>query len=93
VGVLVLTYSSPLPELEPSSYGLGGSEAETILYPTEGLVHGYPHQQAPLSDIIHHLRNVYCGALSLESAHIMVRFTALLALIFIFRTGLGLFRE
>jgi probable 2-oxoglutarate dehydrogenase E1 component DHKTD1 len=68
---LQLTPSSPLPELEPSSYGLGGSEAETILYPTEGLVHGYPHQQAPLSDIIHHLRNVYCGALSLESAHIM----------------------
>ena len=74
---LILTYSSPLPELEPSSYGLGGSEAETILCPTEGLVHGHPHQQAPLSDIVHHLKNVYCGSLTLESAHIMVRFTAL----------------
>ena len=71
---LLPSCSSQLAELDPATYGLGDRKRDMAdtLFPTEGLVHGHTHQQAPLSDIIRHLRTAYCGSLTLESSHIMV---------------------
>lgn len=66
---LQLSCSPPLSELDPTSYGLDAQMS--VLFPTEGIVHGYPHQEASLSDIIQYLKDAYCGTLTLETAHMM----------------------
>ena len=63
--------SPSLTDLDPASYGLDNEM--NSLFPTEGLVHGYPQEEATLSDIIQYLKDLYCGTLTLESAHMMVK--------------------
>lgn len=63
-------FSPSLSELHPASYGL---DEMNSLFPTEGIVHGYPQEEATLSDIIQYLKDLYCGTLTLESAHMMVK--------------------
>lgn len=58
------------PELSLASYGLEGKEKE--LFGTEGIVFGFPRPEAPLSEIVQHLEQAYCGTMALEVAQVEV---------------------
>jgi len=56
------------PELSLASYGLEGKENE--LFGTEGIVFGFPRPEAPLSEMVQHLEQAYCGTMALEVAQV-----------------------
>ena len=61
-----------LPELSMAGYGLEGKEDE--LFRTEGIVFAFPKPEAPLplSEIVQHLEQAYCGTMALEVAQVEV---------------------
>ncbi len=63
---LSLKKSPPLPDLIPASHGLSENDMDTVF--NTGSLAGV--EQATLRDIIHHLRETYCGHLGAEYMHI-----------------------
>ena len=55
-----------------AGYGLEGKEDE--LFRTEGIVFAFPKPEAPLplSEIVQHLEQAYCGTMALEVAQVEV---------------------
>ncbi len=61
------THIRQLPELDPKTYGLTDADLNTPFYVGTDLS-GSP--KLPLAEIIHHLKQIYCGPLALEYMHI-----------------------
>jgi 2-oxoglutarate dehydrogenase E1 component len=66
---------SPLPnvpELEPKYYGLSEADLSKEYYFSDTTT--YPFSGKKLTDILAHLKEVYCGSIGVEYSHINVRF-------------------
>ena len=61
------THIRQLPELDPKTYGLSDADMNTPFHVGTDLS-GSP--KLPLAEIIRHLKQIYCGPLSLEYMHI-----------------------
>ena len=66
---MISLYSSVVPELEPSRYGVSLGDS---VYNIAGLIHLNGKGKAKGSEILKALEEMYCGPLSVELQHIPV---------------------
>ncbi len=65
---LMRTSSPPYP-LEPQAFGLLDSDGE---FAVQDVLPGFPRSKGSLHEVVAYLEHMYCGTMSLESAHISV---------------------
>ena len=66
---LVSASSPPAYPLSPQAFGLADAESDLVV---EGMLPAFPNPKGSVHEVVAYLEQMYCGTMSLESAHVSV---------------------